>query len=129
MVRQPGKVGDQLDVVCNDSIVSCSVAAIAKLITESRAGRIVEIDAAEGAAVVDLCDDHAAPIPFSCRSASCGTCRVEVIEGGAELLPPAQDELDVLDVFNMEPSRVRLACQAKLRIGATRIWIKAIQDE
>jgi 2Fe-2S ferredoxin len=105
------------------------VAAIAKLITESRTGRIVEIAAPEGAAVVDLCDDHAAPIPFSCRSASCGTCRVELIEGGAELLPPAQDELDVLDVFNMEPSRVRLACQAKLRIGATRIWIKAIQDE
>ena len=105
------------------------VSSTVKVITESTTGRVVEIDAPAGAALVDLCDEHQAPVPFSCRSASCGTCRIAVLEGGEQLLPPAQDELDVLDVFNMRPSEVRLACQAKLRSGATRIRVRAIQDE
>jgi ferredoxin len=52
-----------------------------------------------------------------------------VLEGADELLPPAEDELDLLDVFNLKPPRVRLACQAKLRPGATRLRVKAFQDE
>jgi ferredoxin len=101
----------------------------AKVITESSTGHVIEIDAREGAALVDLCDAHQAPIPFSCRSASCGTCRVHVLEGAMDLLPPAEDELDLLDVFNLKPPHVRLACQAKLRPGATRLRVKAFQDE
>jgi len=105
----------------------------AKVIAESKTGRVVEIDAAidaaEGPALVDLCDKFDAPIPFSCRVASCGTCRIHVLEGADELLPPAEDELDLLDVFNLRPPLVRLACQAKLRPGATRVRIKAFQDE
>lgn len=100
----------------------------AKLIAESSTGRIVEIDAPGGAALVDLCDAHDAPIPFGCRVASCGTCRVAVLEGAAQLLPPAEDELDLLDVFNAAPG-IRLACQARLGPGAVRIHVKAIQDE
>jgi 2Fe-2S ferredoxin len=105
------------------------VSATVKVITESSTGRIVEIDAPEGAALVDLCDAHQAPIPFSCRSASCGTCRIHVLAGADDFLSPAQDELDLLDVFNLQPPRVRLACQAKLRPGATRLWVKAFQEE
>jgi 2Fe-2S ferredoxin len=100
----------------------------AKLITESSTGRIVEIDAVRGAALVDLCDAHDAPIPFNCRVASCGTCRIHVLEGAEQLLPPAEDELDLLDVFNAAPG-IRLACQARLGPGAVRIHIRAIQDE
>lgn len=100
-----------------------------KVITESNTGRIVEIDAPDGAALVDLCDEHNAPIPFNCRSASCGTCRIHVLEGADDLLPPAEDELDLLDVFNLKPPRVRLTCQAKLRPGAVRVHIKAFQEE
>jgi ferredoxin len=103
--------------------------SIVKVITESSTGRAVEIDAPEGAALVDLCDAHEAPIPFSCRSASCGTCRIHVLEGADDLLPPAEDELDLLDVFNLKPPHVRLACQARLRPGATRLQVKAFQDE
>lgn len=99
-----------------------------KLIAESSTGRIVEIDAMRGAALIDLCDAHAAPIPFNCRVASCGTCRIRVLEGGEQLLPPAEDELDLLDVFNAPPG-IRLACQARLGPGAVRVHIKAIQDE
>ena len=100
-----------------------------KVITESTTGRIVEIDAPAGAALVDLCDEHDAPIPFSCRTASCGTCRIHVLEGAEDLLPPAADELDLLDVFNHKPPGVRLTCQAKLKEGATRVHIKAFHEE
>ena len=100
-----------------------------KVIAESSAGRIVEIDAPQGASLIDLCDEHQAPIPFSCRSASCGTCRIHVLAGADELLSPAEDELDLLDVFNVQPPSVRLACQAKLRPGAMRLWVKAFQEE
>ena len=100
-----------------------------KLITESTAGRIVEIDAPDQAALIDLCDAHDAPVPFSCRSASCGTCRIHVLEGAEHLLPAAEDELDLLDVFNHKPPLIRLACQAKLRAGADTVRIKAFHDE
>jgi hypothetical protein len=33
------------------------------------------------------------------------------------LEPPADDELDVLDIFGDDPSARRLACQARLRFG------------
>jgi len=102
---------------------------IVKVITESNLGRVVEIDAPAGAALIDLCDEHDAPIPFSCRSASCGTCRIHVLEGAEELLPPAEDEIDLLDVFNHKPPYVRLACQAKLAPGATRLRVRAFHDE
>ena len=100
-----------------------------KVITESNVGRIVEIDAPEGAALIDLCDEHKAPIPFSCRTASCGTCRVHVLEGADQLLPPAEDELDLLDVFNHKPPHIRLTCQAKLKPGATLVRVKAFHEE
>lgn len=101
----------------------------AKVITESNVGRIVEIDAPAGAALIDLCDEHGAPIPFSCRTASCGTCRVHVLEGADQLLPPAEDELDLLDVFNHKPPHIRLTCQAKLAPGAVLVKIKAFHEE
>ena len=83
------------------------------------------VNAPEGASLADLCDDHAAPIPFSCRSASCATCHIEVIEGAELLLPPEDEELDVLDAVCSQPPRFRLACQAKMRAGAGKIVVRA----
>lgn len=100
-----------------------------KVITESSKGRVLEVDAAPESALIDVCDEHRAPIPFSCRVAACGTCRVHVLEGAAELAPPEQDELDLLSVFHHEPGLVRLTCQAKLRAGATRVHLKAFHEE
>ena len=73
-----------------------------------------EVDVAPGTALVDVCDDHPdAEVPFSCRSASCGTCRCKVVEGMAALSKPQDDELDVLEVFGDGPD-VRLCCQMVL---------------
>lgn len=100
-----------------------------KIVAESPAGRVVEIDAPGGAALVDLFDQHRAPVPFNCRSASCGMCRVRVLEGAGDLAPPAEDELDLLAVFDQAPPLVRLACQVRLREGAARVRVRAVEEE
>ena len=68
--------------------------------------------------LVDVCDEARAPVDFSCRAASCGTCRVEVLEGADLLLPPQPDELDVLGRLGPKAAAAhRLACQAVVRPG------------
>lgn len=84
----------------------------------------VSVEAPSAARLVDLCDEESAPVPFSCRSACCGTCRVLVLEGGDLLEPPAEDELEVLEVFGDDPGAVRLACQARLRSGIGRVRVR-----
>ena len=91
----------------------------------ARGGAAVEADAPDGARMVDLCDQHDAPVPFSCRSASCGTCRVDVLEGMDLLDPPRDDELDVLDLFGDDPGHRRLACQVRVRGGSGRVRVRA----
>ncbi|HET9627123.1 MAG TPA: 2Fe-2S iron-sulfur cluster-binding protein [Kofleriaceae bacterium] len=100
-----------------------------KVILESSTGRTLEVDAAPGAKLEHLVDDHNGPIPFSCRSASCGTCRIHVLEGADQLVPAAQDEIDLLDVYDHVPPLIRLTCQGRLAPGATRIRVKAFHDE
>jgi ferredoxin len=87
------------------------------VVFESRDAGPLEVSAPDGGALIDLCDERSAPIPFSCRSASCGTCRVVVLEGADLLDPPRDDELDVLDAFGDDPAETRLACQARLKPG------------
>jgi len=86
------------------------------------------VPAPNGGAVADLCDDYEAPIPFSCRSASCATCHIEVLEGQEAFLPPEADERDVLDAIDSAPPRFRLACCAKLRPGDTLVRVRAQND-
>jgi ferredoxin len=64
-------------------------------------------------ALIDVCDACHAPVEFSCRGGSCGTCRVEVIAGQDLLQPPREDELETLDAFDA-PASHRLACRARL---------------
>jgi 2Fe-2S ferredoxin len=85
------------------------------------------MEVAAGSAVIDACDAHGAPVPFCCRSASCGTCRVHVVEGSEYLVPPAQDELDVLEVYDDDPARIRLACQARLRPGEVTVRLRPVE--
>jgi ferredoxin len=87
----------------------------------------VEASAPAGTALVDLCDDRNAPVPFSCRSASCGTCRIDVLEGGDLLQPPRDEELDILDIFGDDPKKRRLACQARLGEGEGRVHVRPAQ--
>ncbi|MDB4943440.1 MAG: hypothetical protein JWP97_2974 [Labilithrix sp.] len=96
---------------------------------ESADGSIKKtVEAPNGGSIADLCDDHEAPIPFSCRSASCATCHIEVLEGESALLPPDADELDVLEAIDAKPPRFRLACCAQLGPGTATVRIKAQND-
>ena len=77
-------------------------------------GREKRVEASAGAELVDFCDELLAPIPFSCRSASCGTCQVEVLEGAVLLEAPTELERELLDLL-AGPENNRLACQARSR--------------
>lgn len=83
------------------------------------------VDVPEGGALVDLCDHHLAPIPFSCRSATCATCQVEIVAGGDLLEPPAAAEQELLDIIG-GPSGSRLACQAVVKRGPGLIQLRSV---
>ena len=95
------------------------------IVFESSEGAAVEVDARDGGRLIDFCDAHQAPVPFSCRSASCGTCRIDVLEGAELLEPPRDDELEVLDLFGDDPANCRLACQVLIRAGGGRLRVRA----
>ncbi len=96
---------------------------------ESSDGSIKKtVDVPNGGSLADICDDHEAPIPFSCRSASCATCHIEVLEGQEAFLPPEDEELDVLDAIDAEAPRYRLACCAKIRAGQGLVRVRAQND-
>jgi len=89
-----------------------------------------EVDAEPGEAIMDITDANpAAEVPYSCRAATCGTCRVEVIEGVDALSTADEFELEVLDIFGDTPDKVRLCCQTKL-IGSntTQVTLKVCDD-
>jgi ferredoxin len=52
-----------------------------------------------------------------------------VLEGSSELLPPQDEELDVLDIFGLSPQTHRLACQAKMRPGVATLRVRAVDDD
>ncbi len=89
-----------------------------------------EVEARPGETIMDITDANpAAEVPYSCRSATCGTCRVEVVEGGQALSPPDEDELEVLEIFGDTPDKVRLSCQIRIvDAPATRLTLKICDD-
>jgi ferredoxin len=86
------------------------------------AAKVVDVEA--GGELVDICDHYFAPIPFSCRSASCGTCHIEVLEGAGYLDPPEEPEAELLDILGGDGT-TRLACQAHVKPGPGFIRIRA----
>jgi 2Fe-2S ferredoxin len=99
--------------------------------TRAEPTRALVVPCPEGGALVDVCDAHVAPVsfvPFSCKSANCGTCRIDVLEGLSELLPAADDERAVLDLFAAPPEQ-RLACQAQMKPGVGVLRIRAVRDD
>lgn len=89
-----------------------------------------EIDAKPGEAIMDITDANPqAEVPYSCRAATCGTCRVEVVEGGEALSAADELEIEVLEIFGDSPDRVRLCCQARLTgQGQGRLTLRVCED-
>jgi len=84
-------------------------------------------EAPEGGGLLEICDDVLAPVAFSCRSASCGTCHILILEGADLLEDPNEDEADLLDILD-GPENSRLACQARVKPGPGLIRIKPAQS-
>jgi ferredoxin len=97
------------------------------IVFEPPSGPAKTAEAPKGGPIADICDQTDAPVPFSCRSASCGTCRCEVVEGGQFLLPAEDEELDILDMFPA-PKTHRLACCAKAKPGPGKIRLRPVND-
>lgn len=86
-------------------------------------------DVEPGTHLMDVTDDHQGTgVQYSCRSASCGTCRVRVLEGGEALAAPEEDELDVLEIFGDTPGEVRLCCQARLERDTAKVVLEVCDD-
>ena len=78
-----------------------------------------------GDRLLDACDEHPdPPIPFSCRSATCATCRVRVVSGASALGEPEDEELALLEAIGAG-SDERLACQVvRLAEGAVVLEVE-----
>lgn len=96
-------------------------------ISANALGPAVTTHAGEGARLLDLCDATHAPVAFSCRSASCATCRVEVRSGAELLLPARDDEREVLAIFDSSPTQ-RLACQVVIGGGDGKIHLEWVDE-
>ena len=109
-----------------DAIVSRPTHASVRAVTRIRfepSG--YETDVEPPMAIVDITDAHPrARVPYSCRAANCGTCRVRVIEGMHALSQPQADELEVLEDFDDDPREVRLCCQAEVVADIERIVLR-----
>ena len=87
----------------------------------------LQVDCPDGGRLLDICDEVTAPIPFSCRSATCGTCRVDVLEGAEVLDPPGPEECETLATLGDDGSRRRLACKAHVRATNGRLHLKPVR--
>ena len=78
------------------------------------------------ARIIDVTDDHPdTDVPYSCRAATCGTCRVRVEEGADALAPPGMEESEILHIFGNEPG-VRLACQLEVVQPTERVVLRVV---
>ncbi len=82
-------------------------------------------EAPTGGDLLDICDSVLAPVAFSCRSASCGTCHIQILEGKELLEAPNEEEEDLLDLLD-EVENGRLACQARVKPGPGLIRIRPV---
>ncbi len=95
------------------------------IVAENAVGAEREVDLPQGGALLDIADERRLPIPFSCRSATCATCHIEVLEGAELLEAPLDDEIMLLDVVG-GPAGSRLACQAVVKPGSGVLKIRPV---
>ncbi len=80
------------------------------------------------ARLIDVCDESHAPVEFSCRSGTCGTCRIEVLEGAELLRAPSTDEVETLLAFDAPPTH-RLACRARFQVAEGILRVRFAGDD
>ncbi len=92
-------------------------------------GTTIDVPCDAGGRLADLCDSMPkGVVPFSCRSANCGTCRVVVLDGAGELESQDDEELDLLDIFRVTATQ-RLACCARVKPGAGLVVLRPARTD
>lgn len=64
--------------------------------------------------------DGRSSVLFACKSATCGSCMVKVLEGEGNLEQPNELEAAGLQAFSSDPTQ-RLMCQCKIKKGEITI--------
>jgi ferredoxin len=87
-------------------------------------------DVNDGEILYDSLYDRGYELPHGCLSGSCGACRIEVLEGKEQLLPPGVIESNTIEALRDEFKKVhgeefvqnkeiRLSCRAKVKGNVT----------
>lgn len=86
---------------------------------------VAGLDVPPGERLVDALDDARAPVDLGCRSATCGICMAEVVEGAEALAPPDPIERVALDELGAGPGD-RLVCRAAIGAhpGCARVRLR-----
>ncbi len=78
----------------------------------------LEVDVPDGEKLEHI--EGKCTVLFACKSASCGSCLVKVVEGKENLEAPSEQEKIGLEAFSTLPEQ-RLCCQAKIKKGTVKI--------
>ena len=72
--------------------------------------------------LIDVCDEAGAPVPFSCRGVTCGTCAI-IVTGGENLLEaPDVSELALMEKHAKDGRR--FACAIRVKAGKGKITLR-----
>ena len=74
-----------------------------------------EIALADGDSIIDACKELG--LLFSCHSGTCGTCRMEVVEGAENLTDLTEEE----KMLGHADKKHRQACQCRILKGVVKI--------
>lgn len=85
----------------------------------------LEVECGQG--LMDVCDAHVTPLAFGCRGGSCGTCLIQVIEGGENLSDVTETE-EILVPALTDDASARLACQVRI-LGPVHVVPKSMFDD
>ncbi|AYF45813.1 MULTISPECIES: 2Fe-2S iron-sulfur cluster binding domain-containing protein [Halobacteriovorax] len=89
----------------------------ASLIDEN--GQSTEFTIDENQSIFDALQDQGKTLPHGCLSGSCGSCRIQIIEGKENMKKPGIIEQNTIDAIagehpEVEEGKIRMACRAKV---------------
>ena len=93
--------------------------------TVSIDGQSTSYELTENEIIYDALEKQGKELPSGCLAGSCGACRIEILEGSENLVPPSPIEANTIQAIitnmerisgagSMQGRVVRLACRAKV---------------
>jgi len=68
----------------------------------------------DGTSLLEFCQENGAPHDFGCTVGSCGTCRLEIVEGAENVDPITGEERETVEM-STDFEGARLGCQLVIR--------------